>query len=296
MMITEELKSKIVAALQGRRGMFDGSDAKFATSLDINPAQYSRIMKGDTEKVLSEDNWIILARKVGVDMQGRRSWVTASTPVYRFITAQLEMCQKQSLSAILCDLSDIGKTYTARRYAETHRNAVYVDCSQVKTRTRLVRYIAQSFGLQATGWYPDVYGDLVSYLKTAKTPLVILDEAGDIDYEAFKEIKALWNATELACGWYMMGADGLQEKIRRGINCRTVGYQEIFSRFGKRYGKVIPAGKDEGDRLLQASAAMIIKANAEAGVDVNRLLRATMGEDGAPSLRRIYKELSKIED
>jgi DNA transposition AAA+ family ATPase len=168
-----------------------------------------------------------------------------------------------------------------------------VDCSQVKSKQKLVRYIAKEFGVGGTGRYSDVYENLVFYLKTLPTPLIILDEAGDLDYSAFLEIKALWNATELACGWYMMGADGLKEKIRRAIDGKKVGYTEIFSRFGKRYGKVVPTAREDGETMLQASAAMIIKAN-NPGVDVNKLLRSTMGEDNVPSLRRIYKELAKM--
>jgi hypothetical protein len=293
-MITDELKKRILEKLARSREMFDGSDAKFSVSIGINSAQYSRIKNGDTEKVLSEAQWISIARRLGVSLTDVPEWKTANTPVFQFVIAQLNVCQEKSMSAILCDLSDIGKTYAAKRYAESNRNAVYVDCSQVKTKTRLIRYIARSFGVGSTGWYPDVYEDLVFYLKTLPTPLIILDEAGDLEYEAFKEVKSLWNATELSCGFYMMGADGLKEKIRRGINCRTVGYTEIFSRFGKRFGKAVPVGREEGERMLQASAAMIIKANAQNGVDVNRLLKQTLGEDGVPSLRRIYKELSKV--
>lgn len=293
-MITDELKLRITEKLAQSRELFTGSDAKFSVSIGINSAQYSRIKNGDTDRVISEAQWISIARRLGVSLTGLPEWKTANTPVFQFIYAQLRMCQEKSVSAILCDLSDIGKTYTARHYADSNRNAVYVDCSQVKTKTRLIRYIAKSFGVGSTGWYPDVYEDLVFYLKTLPTPLIILDEAGDLDYDAFKEVKSLWNATELSCGFYMMGADGLREKIRRGINYKTVGYTEIFSRFGKRFGKVVPVSKDESERMLHTSAAMIIKANANGDVDVNRLLKSTLGEDNMPSLRRIYKELSKV--
>ena len=293
-MITNELKLKIAEAMRERRSLFDGSDAKFAVSLGINAAQYSRIKNGDLEKVVSETQWITIAHKFGVSLDGTSIWKTVNTPVFQFITSQLEMCREKSMSAVLCDLADIGKTHTARYYAENKRNVVYIDCSQVKTKTQLVRCIARSFGINATGWYPYIYEELVTYLKTSAMPLVILDEAGDLEHDAFREIKALWNATELHCGWYMMGADGLRAKIQRGINCMTVGYTEIFSRFGKRYGRVIPAGKDDRDRVLLSTAAMVVKANAPAGTDVNRLVRATLGEDGTPSLRRIRLELSKI--
>lgn len=293
-MITTELKNKVLAELAASRDNFSGSDAKFAVSIGISAAQYSRIKKGDTERVLSDANWISIARHLGVNLGNRPEWKTANTPVFQFISAQLEKCQADSISALLCDLSDIGKTYTAVHYAKTHRNAVYVDCSQVKSKQKLVRCIAKSFGVGSTGRYADVYEDLVFYLKTLPTPLVILDEAGDLQYDAFLEIKALWNATELACGWYMMGADGLKEKIRRAIDGKKVGYTEIFSRFGRKYGTVIPAEKEQRSKLTQTSAAMIIKANAQDSVDVNRILRSTMGDDDMPSLRRIYKELQKL--
>ena len=248
-MITKELQQRILEALQRSRENFTDSDKKFSVSIGINPAQYSRIKNGDTEKVLSDAQWISLARRLGVNPTSASDWKTVNTPIFQIITKQLELCQEKSTSAILCDLSDIGKTYTAVHYAKTHKSVVYVDCSQVKSKQKLVRYIAKEFGVGGTGRYSDVYDNLVFYLKTLPTPLIILDEAGDLDYTAFLEIKALWNATELACGWYMMGADGLKEKIRRSIDGKKVGYTEIFSRFGKRYGKVVPMPKEESEKL-----------------------------------------------
>lgn len=293
-MITNELKTKVLAELAASRENFAGSDAKFAISLGISSAQYSRIKNGETDRILSDANWISIARHLGVTLGNRVAWKTANTPVFQFITAQLEKCQSDSISALLCDLSDIGKTYTAVHYAKTHKNVVYIDCSQVKSKQKLIRYIAKSFGVGSTGRYADVYEDLVFYIKTIDTPLVILDEAGDLQYDAFLEIKALWNATEMACGYYMMGADGLKEKIRRAIDGKKVGYTELFSRFGRKYGNVLPYDKENRDKLTQASAAMIIKANATGPVDINKVLRSTMGDDNMPSLRRIYKELAKL--
>ena len=292
--MTNEQKQKVLAAMSAARQNFAGSDAKFATSLGINSAQYSRIRNGELERVLSEERWISIARQLGVNLSSRAEWKTANTPVFQFITAQLEACQQNSMSALLCDRADIGKTYTAQHYARNHQNAVYIDCSQVKTKTALIRRIAKSFGVGSTGTYSNVYEDLVYYLKVLPTPLIILDEAGDLQYDAFLEIKALWNATDMCCGYYMMGADGLKAKIQRSIDNKKVGYTEIFSRFGRRYGTVIPMEAQEREKMTQQCAAMIIKANCTPGTDISQVLHRTMGEDNMPSLRRIYKELSKI--
>ncbi len=292
-MITNELKQRIVDELADARQHFGGSDAKFATSVGINNAQYSRIKNGDTEQVLSEAKWITLARRLNVSLRNAPAWKTVETPVFQFITTQLAHCQQEGLSSLLCDLSDIGKSYAAKHYARTHKNAVYVDCSQVKTKQKLVRYIAREFGVGSTGRYADVYEDLVYYMRTIVDPIVILDEAGDLNYDAFLETKAMWNATEGVCAWYMMGADGLQEKMRRAIDSKKVGYTELFSRFGKKYGNVVPQSLEERTSFLQSSATMIIKANAKEGVNVGRILNSTLGDDGMPSLRRIHKELTK---
>lgn len=291
-MITESIKKSIIESMKENRAVFGGSDAKYAKTLGISASQYSRIMRGETERILSDANWTSIARRLGVELAGRIKWNVAETPVYRYIATQLERCQAESLSALLCDCSDIGKTFTARAYVRLHTNAVYVDCSQVKTKTQLIRYIAKEFGVGYTGRYADVYEDLVFYLKTLPKPLIILDEAGDLQYEAFLEIKALWNATEGFVGYYMMGADGLREKISRSIDALKVGYTEIFSRFGKRYLKALPREREERDKMLYETAVMIIKANG--GTDADALYRRTIGADGMPSLRRIYKEIMKL--
>ncbi len=290
-MITIEFKEKIREGLQKRLSNFT-SAKKMAVSFGVNPSQLSRFLNGELDNVISDANLISIARKLDVNLKNEVPWKTANTPVFQFITAQLEMCQRESVSAMICDLSDIGKTFTARHYAKTHKNVAYIDCSQVKTKQKLIKQIAKEFGVGTTGKYAEVYDDLVFYLKTLPTPLIILDEAGDLQYDAFLEIKALWNATEMACGYYMMGAEGLKNKMERSINNRKVGYAELFSRFGKRYGKAIPEG-ESGKNVLRATAMMIIKANASDDTNVNKILTSTLGEDGIPSLRRINKELVK---
>ena len=288
-MITTELKQRIVAELAERRNNFAGSDAKFAVSIGINNAQYSRIKNGETERVISDQNWLSLARILEIPVGNTPVWNIARTPVFDFITGQLAFCQSNATSRLLCDIADIGKTFSAKAYVKSNKNAIYVDCSQVKTKQKLVRFIAKEFGVGHTGKYSDVYADLVFYLRSLPSPLIILDEAGDLDYAAFLELKALWNATERSCGWYMMGADGLREKIRRSIDCKKVGYTEIFSRYGSRYQKASPDGSEELRKFKTVHAALIIKANCSEDVNVQQMVART-----DYSLRRIADELRKI--
>lgn len=219
------------------------------------------------------------------------NWNTANTPVFEFITKQLARCKRSSISAILIDNADVGKTYAAREFAKTNKHVAYIDCSQYKSKQRLVRAIARAFGSEDTGRYVDVYETLVDHINNLTRPLIILDEAGDLQYDAFLELKALWNATERACGWYMMGADGLEYKIKRCITNKKVGYTELFSRFGKKFQRATPVGSEELTQFNITQAALIIRANAPvSGTALKEMIAKTQG-----SLRRVYNEVAKLD-
>ena len=287
-MITTENKKKILAAITANRVNYP-SDAKHAASLGITTSLYSAVKNGQTERVLSDANWISIARRLNVSLRGEIEWKPAQTSTFKYVNAQLEFCQEASLSGILCDIPNIGKTFTARYYVAHHANAVYIDCSQVKTKVRMLKKIASEFGVGTHGRYVDIFEDLVYYLRSIDSPLIILDEAGDLQYEAFLELKALWNATERCCAWYMMGADGLKEKINRSIECKKVGYTEMLSRYGDRYSKVTPDDGREREKFLNEQARVVAKVNAPEGTDIALVVRKSGG-----GLRRVYTEIEKL--
>lgn len=301
-MVTQEQQQRIVIAAKEREPMY-GSAAKFARYLDINQGVWSQLKSGKTDGLLSMGKWVSMARKLGVNIRNTKEWNTANTPIFQFVSAQLEACQSNTLSSLLCDMSDIGKTYAAEVYASTHKNVAYVDCSQAKSKQQLIKSIANAFGIGSNARYSELYADLVAYVKAIETPLIILDEAGDLSHSAFLEVKALWNAVSKYCGFYMIGADGLEHLIKRSIEYKRVGYTELFSRFGKKYGSIFRPDNysdaetrkrmTDRDKVLRSSAAMIIKANMPDGEDANRILNRTKGDDNYPSLRRIFTELNK---
>jgi DNA transposition AAA+ family ATPase len=284
-MITNEIKAKITEAMKATRKNYT-SASRMAVALGISNSALSNVFAGKWEGQLSDANWIGIARRLDVQITGSVELVTARTHVFEFITEQLKACQNDSISAILCDITDIGKTYSAKWYCKNNRNAWYIDCSQVKTKSQMIRAIAKEGGLVTTGRYQDVYKDLVFYLRSIPNPLIILDEAGDLEYPAFLELKALWNATDRSCGWYMMGADGLKAKIERNRDQLKVGYAEILSRMGNRFQKITPNGSDKTDFIRQ-QVNLIGQANGI--TDTSKLWAKTGG-----SLRRIYIEIQKM--
>ncbi len=288
-MISIDVKTKIIEALNHNRALYP-SDAKHARSLGVEKHQYLELQKRNFKGVVEESKWISLARILNVQLKTKRKWVTVKTPTFEYINLQLSKCQERSLSAIFVDYAGIGKSHSAKYYCSQNSNAVYIDCSQVKTKQKFVRKIAQEFGVDSKGRYADVYAELVYYIgnmTTGQKPLIVLDEAGDLDYLAFLEIKSLWNATEYVCGWYMMGADGLKKKIDDRKDLNKVGYAEIFDRFDNEFKRVSPKGKEEIKTFKLKQVHQVSKAN-NAQIAPLKMYGITGG-----SLRKVRKEIEK---
>ena len=142
--MTNTFKQRIIEALREQRRNFGGSDAQYAVSLDINPAQLSRMLKGELDRVISQQKLEHVAQVLGVTDS---PWKAARTQVLAYIHAQLEACQQNGLCAILVDRAGIGKTFAAQLYKRTHQNVIYIDCSQAKTKRRLMKAIARQLGI-----------------------------------------------------------------------------------------------------------------------------------------------------
>lgn len=286
-MITEKIKQQIRKALIADLANFT-SGFKHATALGINVSTHNQIKNGITDDILSEAKWIMLARRFNIQLNSKPGIKTVKTFVFEAVYAKLRFAQENSVSGILCDRADIGKTHTAKIYTRENKNVVYIDCGLYKTVQRFIRGIAREFGLNYTGNYYEVRDGLVFYLTTVRNPLVILDEFGDLPYNVYLEFKALWNATDRYCGWFAMGADGLSKKIERHINNRVVGFAEIFSRMGNGFQRITPAAAQDFKQFQAKQIADIAKANG--CKDVQRLIA-----DTKLSLRRIPIGIAKLE-
>lgn len=278
MKLPVEFKEKVHKAIFEARSNFSGTDTDYAKSLGINASVYSRMKGGEIEKTVSETQWVAIGRILGVSAK-ESSWRVARTKVYTEIEDNLTFCKTFSKSMILVDDCGIGKTFSAKHIIRKMKDSFYFDCSQAKTKQLFVRSLAKTVGVDSTGKYSEVKNNLKYYLTLLENPLIVLDEAGDLEYTAFLELKELWNATTGACGWYMIGADGLRAKIERGINGKKVGYAEIFSRFSDDFIRLVPIGKEDRDAYYTELIGAVAGANMTDKSKVPLLVKKCLKKD-----------------
>lgn len=278
MNLTKEFKDKVAQELLSVRTKFTGSDAAFAKQWGINGSIYSRIKKGERENIVRDAQWLTMARKLNVSTE-KRNWKVARTDVFNIIEEDVVFCKTYAKSRMFVDDCGIGKSFTAKYLSRTLENCFYVDASQCKTRHLFTRALARTIGVDSVGRLHDVKEDIKYYLRTLPDPIVIIDEAGDLDRPAFLDLKEYWNATENACGWYLMGAEGLREYIKRGIRNKRVGFNEIFSRFSERYSSVVPVGLEDKQAFYRKLITDVLSVNAPKHVNLKDVVRKCLTKD-----------------
>lgn len=285
--ITPEFKEKVVEALLVQRANFDGSEAAFARQWGMGSSIFNRIKNGERDGLIRDSAWLSMGRELNVSA-GERKWNMARTEVFNIIEEDILFCKQFSKARICVDECGIGKSYSAKYLSRTLKNCFYVDASQAKTKQLFVRLIAKTIGVEHSGRYAEVKDNIKYYLGMLPSPLIIIDEAGDLDYNAFLVLKELWNATEGSCGWYMMGADGLRNKIERGIAHKQVGYKEIFSRYSERYTSMVPAGNAERLGFYRKLITDVLSVNMPDTTHLNGIVKRCLATDsgGISGLRR----------
>lgn len=277
--LTNEQKKTIVAALMVQRENFSGTDQQFAKQWDINHSVFSRLKTATNyDGLLREGQWINIGRELRIEGEERK-WNTARTEVFEMIENDVLFCKDYAKSMICVEDCGIGKTYTAKYLARTVKNCFYIDASQAKTKQQFVRLIAKNIGVDDQDKYVKVKANIKYALKMLPSPVVIIDEAGDLEYTAFLELKELWNATDKACGWYMMGADGLRRKIERGIQNKKVGYAEIFSRFSDKFSSIVPKDRAERLNFYKKLITDVLNVNIKNKSKLNEIVRRCLTND-----------------
>lgn len=297
MEITLMYKNKVAEALFEQREKFGGTDEAFARSMDVNPSVYNGIKKGKREKILSEAKWLSIGRMLGVTLR-QSKWIPVETDVFQQIKEEILFCKAYSVSRIFVDNCGIGKTFTAKYLAKTEKNVFYIDCTQCRKRVAFIRALARAVGVEVKGKIGDIKENTKYYLSLLENPVIIVDEAGALDKDALGLLQEYWNATEDICGWYLMGANALRNKISRGVSNDRDYFAELFSRFSEKFSRIVP--KEEGMKyaFYEKLIRDVLAANIKDKGQLNTLVKKCLIKDdnGYISGLRRAKTLLQLHD
>lgn len=224
-------KQQIANALRRYCERYD-SQAKAANSLkNASSATVSQMLNGKWE-LIKDEMWRNVAAQIGYKDE---KWNAVPTRDYVILNRILGDVQENALVMAVTGDAGSGKTFAMKQYTESNRQVYMLCCNEYWNRTAFLGELMQAMGRDASGYsVNDMMNEAVRYLKMQEKPLIILDEADKLSDRVLYFFISLYNALEDECGLLMVATSHLELRIKRGVKSNKKGYNEIWSRIGRK--------------------------------------------------------------
>ena len=268
-------KQRIAVALRNYCDRY-GSQAKAAKALKMSSPMISQMLTGDWDKI-ADQQWHTAAAGIGYKED---RWEAVETADFVRLSAILSDAQENALVMSITGVAGSGKSFTCRHYAEMHRNAYVVSCDSYWSRKDLVEELLTVMGEDTAGLtLAQMTRKAVRHLRMSETPLIILDEADKLSDRVLNAFITLYNQLEDICGIILIATSHLEKKLLSGVRHNKQGYNEIWSRLGR---KCVP--------LAGVSAQDIVMVCEANGVSDGKAIDAIIA-DSDSDLRRVARKV-----
>ena len=190
--------------------------------------------------------WQKVASKLRVDFSG---WQIAETRDFKTVYQVLNDAKKESLFIGFSDPAGKGKSAPQKVYSESHAGeAVFFLRAREWARKEFLDKLRLALGIEVKGVLSiDALGEKIIQFfqdRASSKPLLIIDEADKLKAPAIRFFIHLYNELEDKLGLVMFGTENLEKQIKAGVRLKRKGYDEIDSRFGRKYLKLMGCTKD----------------------------------------------------
>lgn len=207
------------------------SQKKAAESLGVSAGTVSYILNGKWAEVTSS-MWRNVAGQIGYSADG---WKAVSTKNFADLSAMYADAQANSLVLAIMGEAGGGKTFSARQFAKSNRRVYLLCCNEFWNRKLFLGELLTVMGRDYSGYtVGDMMKEVVTTLRKQDAPLLILDEADKLSDQVLYFFITIYNQLEDECGIVLQATNHLEKRLRRGIKLNKKGYNEIWSRVGRK--------------------------------------------------------------
>ena len=227
----EAIKKQKIAAELRLYAQRHGSQSRAAKALRMSAGMVSQMLTGDWDRI-SDQQWLAAASGMGYRSE---RWEAVETAAFARLQAVLADAQQNALVMALTGAAGLGKSFGAAHYAATHGRCYTVSCDGHWTRRDLLEELLRAMGEDSAGLtLSGMMRRAVQRLRTEEGPLLVLDEADKLGDRALTSLITLYNQLEGICGMVLMATSHLEKRLQTGVRCNKQGYNELWSRVGRR--------------------------------------------------------------
>lgn len=232
-----------------------GSANKVAAKCGVSSAVISQ-MRTVSYETENDTKWNEVAKTLGVVFS--ETWKIAETSSLRMIFQVFSDAKEKSMFIAVSHRAGGGKTASAKLYAGRSNKVFYLQCREW-SRQKFVFALAQVCGIDTTRRSVTAIDELMTDIcaffnqQSASKPLLLIDEADKLKPTALRTFITLYNECEGSLGCVILGTDNLSKDIESGVRKSHKGFDEIHSRFGRKFVVLVGATKSDVEKICTAN-------------------------------------------
>lgn len=258
-----------------------------------------RIRKGESQNALAlrcgissatisqmlNNKWALIAermwRRVVVALKIDFSWRTAETKNFKMLISLLNNCKERSMSVGVSHNAGAGKSHAYTHFERLADNSFYIECKTFWTRKNYMKNVLQNCGLANDGSIEAMVDRLTDHLEGLEKPILIIDQLDKLNDSSLDLFMDFYNVLDGYCAFVVSGVPALKKRILRGCQLDKTGYQEFYSRIGRKFIHL--------DDVTLEDVAMVCEVNGVTDEEaVNHIFNTSEGD-----LRRVKREVQK---
>lgn len=221
----------------------------------ISRADIDAIIRDDWD-LIDEGIWRKISKQLG--MTSGKIWVDGLEASRRMFMYLNDAKRHQEVHAIAHHAGG-AKSFSSRRFAATNPNVMYVQCSEYFNNRTFLSKILQSMGMDRSGTQSDMIERIVDAVMEMDEPLLILDEVDKLKDKVLYFFITLYNELENYCGIVIMATNHMEKQVKKGVTLNKLGYNEIFSRIGRKFLGLKLTPEDECEDMVKLCEGYGIK-------------------------------------
>jgi len=252
--MTDSQKKEIQMLLKTHIEQFS-SQAKAVQALrNVSEATIIAIRKGEWENI-SDDMWRNVGKQVGYNHKGR--WQMVETVDFKTLVKYFDDAREYGNVFAITAREGAGKSFAAEWYESKRDNVYVISCAEYFNRKVFLEQLLAKMGKPNSGLnVAEMMELIVDILMKKENPLIILDEFDKVPEAVLYFFITFYNRLEGNAGIVMMATDFLAKRITRGRRMNRKGYNEIFSRLGRRFISLRGTSEEEVREICKANGVV----------------------------------------
>jgi dephospho-CoA kinase len=248
--MTKEEKIEI-KRLTGLKIELAGSQNKLAKALTgVSSALLSQIMNDNWEQI-SDQMWRNVAAQVGFKTN---NWTMVKTRDYNRLTGILEDAKENSNVFAVIGNAGCGKSAISKSFKANNRGVYVLQCNEYWNRKLFMAKLLSEMGRDSAGYtVGEMMDEIEQCLIKEDRPLIIIDEADKLTDQVLYFFITIYNKLEDHCGIVLLATNHLKKRIEKGLRLNKKGYQEIYSRMGRKFIQLAGSGSQDIAQVCHAN-------------------------------------------